>query len=63
MSRIDYFRDSNAPEANSVVPSVTAIVQDDAGRLLLTLVADPRLLPEPDELAGLLAVELGGRVL
>ncbi|MCX4557851.1 NUDIX domain-containing protein [Streptomyces phaeochromogenes] len=35
MSRIDYFRDPNAPQANSVVPSVTAIVRDDAGRLLL----------------------------
>jgi 8-oxo-dGTP pyrophosphatase MutT (NUDIX family) len=35
MSRIDYFRDPNAPKANSVVPSVTAVVLDDAGRLLL----------------------------
>jgi ADP-ribose pyrophosphatase YjhB (NUDIX family) len=35
MSRIDYFRDPNAPTANSVVPSVTAVVQDGAGRLLL----------------------------
>ncbi|MFK8907551.1 NUDIX hydrolase [Streptomyces sp. YS-3] len=35
MSRIDYFRDPNAPQANSVVPSVTAVVQDDAGRLLI----------------------------
>ncbi|MEW5539104.1 NUDIX domain-containing protein [Streptomyces cyaneofuscatus] len=35
MSRIDYFRDPNAPKANSVVPSVTAVVCDDAGRLLI----------------------------
>ncbi|ARZ67244.1 NUDIX hydrolase [Streptomyces albireticuli] len=35
MSRIDYFRDPNAPEANSVVPSVTAVVQDEQGNLLL----------------------------
>ncbi|MGW6221748.1 NUDIX domain-containing protein [Streptomyces olivaceus] len=35
MSRIDYFRDPNAPKANSVVPSVTAVVRDNAGRLLL----------------------------
>ncbi|MFF0381524.1 NUDIX domain-containing protein [Streptomyces sp. NPDC004286] len=35
MSRIDYFRDPNAPKANSVVPSVTAVVCNDAGRLLL----------------------------
>ncbi|WP_327395422.1 NUDIX domain-containing protein [Streptomyces phaeochromogenes] len=35
MSRIDYFRDPNAPLANSVVPSVTAVILDDVGRLLL----------------------------
>ncbi|MEV7403973.1 NUDIX domain-containing protein [Streptomyces sp. NPDC091267] len=35
MSRVDYFRDPNAPAANSVVPSVTAAVLDDAGRLLV----------------------------
>ncbi|WP_327355007.1 NUDIX hydrolase [Streptomyces sp. NBC_01304] len=35
MSRIDYYRDLNAPKANSVVPSVTAVVCDDAGRVLL----------------------------
>ncbi|MGW7597077.1 NUDIX hydrolase [Streptomyces antimycoticus] len=35
MSRTDYYRDPNAPKANSVVPSVTAVVQDEDGRLLL----------------------------
>ncbi|MFE7948389.1 NUDIX domain-containing protein [Streptomyces sp. NPDC057426] len=35
MSRIDYFRDPDAPQANSVVPSVTVVVRDDSGRLLL----------------------------
>ncbi|WDT88347.1 NUDIX domain-containing protein [Streptomyces sp. SCSIO-PteL053] len=35
MSRIDYFRDPNAPAANSVVPSVTAVVRDDDGRILI----------------------------
>jgi ADP-ribose pyrophosphatase YjhB (NUDIX family) len=35
MSRIDYFRDPQAPKANSVVPSVTAVVRDEEGRLLL----------------------------
>jgi len=35
MARVDYFRDPNAPNANSVVPSVTAVVRDDAGRILL----------------------------
>ncbi|MBL0779341.1 MULTISPECIES: NUDIX domain-containing protein [unclassified Streptomyces] len=33
--RIDHFRNPEAPPANSVVPSVTAVVQDDAGRLLV----------------------------
>lgn len=35
MSRIDYFRDPKAPRANSVVPSVTVVVRDGDGRLLL----------------------------
>lgn len=35
MARIDYIDDPNAPKANSVVPSVVAIVQDDEGRVLL----------------------------
>ncbi|MGW4520115.1 NUDIX hydrolase [Amycolatopsis sp. NPDC004378] len=35
MSRVDYLNDPNAPAANSVVPSVTVAIQDDAGRLLL----------------------------
>ncbi|MFF3067165.1 NUDIX hydrolase [Kitasatospora sp. NPDC057936] len=35
MSRIDYFHDPDAPPANSVVPSVTAVVTDAEGRLLL----------------------------
>jgi ADP-ribose pyrophosphatase YjhB (NUDIX family) len=33
--RIDYVDDPEAPRANSVVPSVVAIVQDDQGRVLL----------------------------
>jgi ADP-ribose pyrophosphatase YjhB (NUDIX family) len=33
--RIDYVDDPNAPRANSVVPSVVAIVRDDEGRVLL----------------------------
>ncbi|MFI7240883.1 NUDIX hydrolase [Streptomyces qinglanensis] len=35
MSRTDYYQDPAAPAANSVVPSVTAAVQDVEGRLLL----------------------------
>jgi ADP-ribose pyrophosphatase YjhB (NUDIX family) len=32
--RIDYVNDANAPRANSVVPSVVAVVQDSMGRVL-----------------------------
>ncbi|MGH2719685.1 MAG: NUDIX hydrolase, partial [Actinomycetota bacterium] len=35
MSRRDYFDDPDAPKANSVVPSVTAVVVNAAGQLLL----------------------------
>ncbi|MFE3122075.1 NUDIX domain-containing protein [Streptomyces hydrogenans] len=35
MTRIDYFRDPRAPKANSVIPSVTVVVRDGDGRLLL----------------------------
>ncbi|MER5862080.1 NUDIX domain-containing protein [Kitasatospora sp. NPDC002040] len=33
--RIDYINDPDAPAANSVVPSVVALVQNDAGQVLL----------------------------
>jgi len=35
MARIDYIDDPNAPKANSVVPSVVAVVEDDDGRILM----------------------------
>ena len=35
MARVDYFNDPAAPAANSVVPSVTVVVRDDTGRILL----------------------------
>lgn len=35
MGRVDYLNDPSAPPANSIVPSVTAIVSDHAGRLLM----------------------------
>ena len=35
MGRIDYLHDPDAPPANSVVPSVVAFVQNDAGQVLL----------------------------
>ncbi|MER7723301.1 NUDIX domain-containing protein [Streptomyces sp. NPDC096323] len=47
MSRVDYFRDPNAPAANSVVPSVTAAVLDDEGRLLVIHKTDNNLWALP----------------
>lgn len=35
MSRTDYYHDPAAPPANSLVPSTTAAIRDEAGRLLL----------------------------
>lgn len=35
MARTDYVDDPNAPRANSVVPSVVAVVEDDRGRILM----------------------------
>jgi len=35
MGRIDYYDDPDAPQANSVVPSVTAIVTNEAGGILM----------------------------
>ena len=35
MSRIDHFNDPNAPKATSVVPSTTAVVQDEERRIVL----------------------------
>ncbi|MGW1542277.1 NUDIX hydrolase [Streptomyces sp. NPDC002309] len=35
MARVDYFNDPKAPEANSIVPSVTAVTRNEAGEVLL----------------------------
>jgi ADP-ribose pyrophosphatase YjhB (NUDIX family) len=35
MARTDYYDDPDAPQVNSVVPAVTAFVQDSAGRILM----------------------------
>ncbi|MFE1849075.1 NUDIX hydrolase [Streptomyces sp. NPDC059489] len=35
MARIDYFNDPNAPKANSIVPSVTAVALNEVGEVLL----------------------------
>ncbi|WP_239393937.1 NUDIX hydrolase [Frankia sp. CiP3] len=47
MARIDYFNDPNAPAANSVVPSVTAVVTDEAGRILMVHKTDNDLWALP----------------
>lgn len=35
MARIDYFNDPDAPKANSIVPSVTAVAVNEGGEVLL----------------------------
>jgi 8-oxo-dGTP pyrophosphatase MutT (NUDIX family) len=35
MSRRDYYDDPDAPKPNSIVPAVTAVVEDNEGRVLL----------------------------
>jgi 8-oxo-dGTP pyrophosphatase MutT (NUDIX family) len=47
MSRTDYFHDPKAPAANSVVPSVTAVVCNDAGQILLIHKTDNNLWALP----------------
>ncbi|WP_037568547.1 NUDIX hydrolase [Phaeacidiphilus oryzae] len=47
MARIDYFNDPNAPAANSIVPSVTAIACNEAGELLLVHKTDNDLWALP----------------
>ncbi|MCX6459157.1 MAG: NUDIX domain-containing protein [Actinobacteria bacterium] len=47
MARIDYIDDPNAPKANSVVPSVVAVVQNDAGEILLIHKTDNNLWALP----------------
>jgi ADP-ribose pyrophosphatase YjhB (NUDIX family) len=47
VARIDYFNDPNAPKANSIVPSVTAIVPNDRGELLLVHKTDNDLWALP----------------
>jgi len=47
MGRIDYVDDPGAPRANSVVPSVVAIVRDDENRILLIHKTDNNLWALP----------------
>jgi ADP-ribose pyrophosphatase YjhB (NUDIX family) len=47
MARRDYFNDPNAPKANSILPSVTVIVTNQAGELLLVHKTDNDLWALP----------------
>lgn len=47
MARTDYIDDPNAPEINSVVPSVVAVVQDQDGRVLMIHKTDNNLWALP----------------
>jgi ADP-ribose pyrophosphatase YjhB (NUDIX family) len=47
VARIDYCNDPNAPKANSIVPSVTAIVLNERGELLLVHKTDNDLWALP----------------
>jgi 8-oxo-dGTP pyrophosphatase MutT (NUDIX family) len=47
MARRDYLDDLNAPKANSIVPSATAIVLNEAGELLMVRKTDNKLWALP----------------
>jgi ADP-ribose pyrophosphatase YjhB (NUDIX family) len=47
VTRIDYYHDRNAPKANSLVPSVTAIVTDTDGAILMVHKTDNDLWALP----------------
>jgi 8-oxo-dGTP pyrophosphatase MutT (NUDIX family) len=45
--RTDYYNDPDAPKPNSVVPSASAVVTDEAGRILLIKRSDNKLWALP----------------
>jgi ADP-ribose pyrophosphatase YjhB (NUDIX family) len=47
MTRIDHYNDPNAPEPTRLVPAASAIITDDAGRLLLAKRTDNELWTIP----------------
>ncbi|MFD8735438.1 NUDIX hydrolase [Streptomyces sp. NPDC059618] len=47
MARVDYINDPNAPKANSIVPSVTAVARNEAGEVLLIHKTDNNLWALP----------------
>jgi ADP-ribose pyrophosphatase YjhB (NUDIX family) len=57
MTRIEHFNDPDAPPATSLVPAASAIVVDQAGRILLIRRADNSLWSIPGG-----AMEIGERI-
>ncbi len=47
MARVDHYRSPDAPAANSIVVAVTAVIQDDDGRVLLIRRTDNDLYSIP----------------
>jgi ADP-ribose pyrophosphatase YjhB (NUDIX family) len=47
MGRVDYYQDADAPQANSLVPAASAVVVDQAGKLILQRRADNDLWALP----------------
>ncbi len=47
MGRTDYFNDPEAPQANSLTPATSAVVEDGEGRILLHLRSDNGLWSIP----------------
>ncbi|OXM67925.1 NUDIX hydrolase [Amycolatopsis vastitatis] len=47
MTRVDYYNDPNAPEANSIAVAVSAFIQDDEGRILMIRRTDNDLYSIP----------------
>jgi ADP-ribose pyrophosphatase YjhB (NUDIX family) len=47
MPKKDYYNEPNAPKANSIVPAVTAVVQNSNGELLMIERADNGLWALP----------------
>jgi ADP-ribose pyrophosphatase YjhB (NUDIX family) len=57
MRRIEHFDDPDAPPANSLIPAASAVVVDEAGRILLIRRADNALWSIPGG-----AMEVGERI-
>ena len=47
MTRVDYYNDPNAPQANSIAVAVSAFIQDDDGRILMIRRTDNDLYSIP----------------